>query len=1295
MAADAPQSPDNQTELPVTASLVYDCPLCEQQLNSTLWQIVDLALYPHMRRLLVERTLHEVSCVHCESIHRFNPAFVVWEPLGGQLLGFHEESQDPGFRMRLEHLADSLRNLQSDAVNVPLLICATPGELISRLLEGDWSLCVAAGFEHDVTWERTLALLPDEVRSDLVDLLLGVGYPSMLELIQDDVVIGAALHLANDEDSQQLQDVVRNALHAIIGRSAMTCAILIDAILPALAFCSHTPPVHEELHHLLDIALQEAVGELSLVELERDASVLFRWSGWIFQHSSGVDRAITLYDLADGVFDRLNTQQYSGALGDAVRGLFAAVIAADPSSDLMWMARERLGELRLLNVVSDVEDCEDMRRAARQFGERSHSFIATHIWIFLMRWLAIRVDGQGRFTEVDAALEAGKEGLACASLLPLKNVLTLSAEIADIATRMPGKGSVARQAWAIQIYHVVLQKSNDSGTSKQASVRLNIANALLSISADNVTNVEEAISVLSSGGQLLPLFAECGLRRTALSVLARAYRRRVTGKKATNLENAVSCYRQALTQDSPATNDPIDTDEVRGTIQSNLGNALMSRVSGDRRKNLVEALSLYMAVEAEQRSMNAVAQLQARTWLAIGNAIYEIALLENPPHKNRLRRSIIAYGKACELFDPLIVPAETALALMLLGQAKSFAISSNKDFATTVDYYRQADELAAQAGDLALQESIAARHGSLLFFSLRFPEAVSIYTQALNFRYRLMAEATSGLTRQHQLTAIAPYGARLAYVLILNGQLDNAIDVLHSVRALELRAALQGVQSLTDSIELVRYREARAKLLSLEFYEQSLNASAIAHEPNDASIDPREAFGRLHQQLQEARNEVQQAQQALSLIGVNDALSGYRGLAADVGADELLVMPIITDVGSLIVFATSEALDCSDDSVVSVDGTRLFDIQIMMGERVSLDEYAQTLSRVTESDVDLEVGDETAPSRSWRQIVASVAAARSNAERAEVVSWMDEFFATLGRTAIMEAIFKRLAETGKQRLRLVGLGALQSLPFSMALDHDSQLPLMFKTSVTTQVGLMNALQITGIEASRPRVLIVADPQDNLPLARWEAAMIVQVAANYADVELLQGSDATSTALLERIGHADVLHFAGHAVHDAHHPGHSRLICADGALSIQALVTTTKRTPLKLVVLSACNTHHIDSYRLPDEFVGLPGAFFALGVETVISSMWPVSDEATAVLMAEFYRQMLEEQNDCAQALACAQRHLANGTALQLRLADRLELYNKEVRLVALDRRILGYRRRPDIRPFAHSVYWGAQVCQVC
>jgi CHAT domain-containing protein len=55
----------------------------------------------------------------------------------------------------------------------------------------------------------------------------------------------------------------------------------------------------------------------------------------------------------------------------------------------------------------------------------------------------------------------------------------------------------------------------------------------------------------------------------------------------------------------------------------------------------------------------------------------------------------------------------------------------------------------------------------------------------------------------------------------------------------------------------------------------------------------------------------------------------------------------------------------------------------------------------------------------------------------------------------------------------------------------------------------------------------------------------------------------------------------------------------------------------LVVTSACQTA-IGQIGRGDEIVGLTRAFIYAGANSVLGSLWNISDEATAVLMKEFY-----------------------------------------------------------------------------
>jgi CHAT domain-containing protein len=82
---------------------------------------------------------------------------------------------------------------------------------------------------------------------------------------------------------------------------------------------------------------------------------------------------------------------------------------------------------------------------------------------------------------------------------------------------------------------------------------------------------------------------------------------------------------------------------------------------------------------------------------------------------------------------------------------------------------------------------------------------------------------------------------------------------------------------------------------------------------------------------------------------------------------------------------------------------------------------------------------------------------------------------------------------------------------------------------------------------------------------------------------------------------------------------------------------------RLVVLSACETGLSEITRNPDEFIGLPGAFTTLGATGVVGTLWPVSDAATALLMAKFYQLHLDHRLSPPTALSRAQAWLRSAT----------------------------------------------------
>jgi CHAT domain-containing protein len=132
---------------------------------------------------------------------------------------------------------------------------------------------------------------------------------------------------------------------------------------------------------------------------------------------------------------------------------------------------------------------------------------------------------------------------------------------------------------------------------------------------------------------------------------------------------------------------------------------------------------------------------------------------------------------------------------------------------------------------------------------------------------------------------------------------------------------------------------------------------------------------------------------------------------------------------------------------------------------------------------------------------------------------------------------------------------------------------------------------------------------------------------------------------------------------------------------------------RLIVLSACETGLTDIRQSPDEFLGLPAGFLQAGAPAVVSTLWPVGDLSTMLLMERFYHDHLHDGLAPAAALRAAQCWLRDATVKKLQLAERWEQVYRtttdvELRKLAFHR-MRYYPHHPCERPFDRPYHWAA------
>ncbi|HKD43914.1 MAG TPA: CHAT domain-containing protein, partial [Myxococcaceae bacterium] len=164
----------------------------------------------------------------------------------------------------------------------------------------------------------------------------------------------------------------------------------------------------------------------------------------------------------------------------------------------------------------------------------------------------------------------------------------------------------------------------------------------------------------------------------------------------------------------------------------------------------------------------------------------------------------------------------------------------------------------------------------------------------------------------------------------------------------------------------------------------------------------------------------------------------------------------------------------------------------------------------------------------------------------------------------------------------------------------------------------------------------------LAFSRQEAEAILALAPAKDEMRALDFAASRATATAAELAEFRVIHFATHALVDTRRPELSGIVLSlvdengeavDGFLRLHDIYNL--KLSADLVVLSACRTALGKELR-GEGLLGLTRGFMYAGAPRVAASLWPVDDEATAELMKEFYRGMLQRELRPAAALRAAQ-----------------------------------------------------------
>ncbi|MEO6800575.1 MAG: CHAT domain-containing protein [Rhodanobacter sp.] len=223
-----------------------------------------------------------------------------------------------------------------------------------------------------------------------------------------------------------------------------------------------------------------------------------------------------------------------------------------------------------------------------------------------------------------------------------------------------------------------------------------------------------------------------------------------------------------------------------------------------------------------------------------------------------------------------------------------------------------------------------------------------------------------------------------------------------------------------------------------------------------------------------------------------------------------------------------------------------------------------------------------------------------------------------------DLLLKPLALPSGVRLIVVPHGPLHYLPFQALRLDGHYLIEDHPLSVTPSISIALQLIDRGLKMQRTLTAFgnpdVA-PQYALPGSEAE---VKALAADFPGAQVYLHAQATKPMFEARAGSTSLIHVAAHAQADTIDPLYSRILLASENGKVNFLeaheVLGLNLDKVSLVTLSACESG-LGRVTDGDEVLGFTRSFLSAGSSGLIVSLWPVSDDATKLLMSTLYGEL--------------------------------------------------------------------------
>jgi CHAT domain-containing protein len=790
--------------------------------------------------------------------------------------------------------------------------------------------------------------------------------------------------------------------------------------------------------------------------------------------------------------------------------------------------------------------------------------------------------------------------------------------------------------------------------------------------------------------------------------MAFAYRGRTRGDAATNIERSIECFKTSLAMQMDSEGEG-DVDQLAWT-HAELAQTYLSRLNDDLRDNIKQAqnhalAALKLTVNGERRCARASAigalgfvyahfedLTESNFDRAIGvleDALGLCAESGNPYETSRIAQQLgnvfmsrsvgdrasdvetaIAYYEKALHFSESLNPNESKAGLLLdMGRAylKRQRDVPAKNQAIATSCIEQAGALVQSSFFLVLQH-LAEAEVSLTTGRDHWNDAAQAIERAFDAFEDCWREAMTSATRTQLMSRMTKAGSWAAIAHVATGNYSTALERLEAIRAIAFGETITIEEAITSESD----GEKRTAIQVAARRVTALRAEAAGALKSSRPY-------------RHVADELSAAQEKLS-----EALGGALNIP-DVPIEELLkslpeesvlIVPVATEFGGLVFVIPAGVAEIDNRHVIDMPSLTFSEVYDRGRKWSAAYHDARTSASFR--------GQTSVEPEAWATTAHMLT---------DVIDWLE--------TTVMDPVLEKVRELtqahrspdGSDRsahLVIVPTGDFATLPMHAAscTFGGEKRPLLREHAVSYTPSL-RALTVAVARARRAgdeeksNLLALLNPTHDLRFGETiEAPALHRL---FPEGLLLIGNNAEKAELLQHASTCRYLHLSCHGRFDNVHPDSSGLKLADGEwLTLPEIAGSLTIDKCRWVMLSACETGRVSTFRAPDESVGPITAFLMAGAACVTGALWAMPDVSAALVAARAYEEHLHRHLPPAQAVRAAVLWL-----MDLSRDDLRRIIGSEdggaawrYRLADIDDAPGAGGSAPDAeRPFAAPLFW--------